>query len=92
MTIVRINVAGKTFYSVNGYHIRREALDAIGKELFSDDGWAKIANAVATLGFATCNINAQGTTPDSIKDELIRTKQKNAALEKQIAQLKSIIG
>lgn len=87
MVIVRMKVGGRKFYSVNGYHVRMDAMDAIGKEIFTEEGWDIIAKHVAKLGFAACTIGTDGITPDDIKRSLAAANEKAAKLEKRVAHL-----
>ena len=87
MVITRMKIGKKDYYSVNGYHVRVDAMDAIGEEIFTPDGWAIIAKHVATLGYAICNVCTDGITPDDIKRALAAANAKTAKLEKRIAHL-----
>lgn len=87
MVIVRMKIGDRRFYSVNGYHIRMDAMDAIGKEIFTEEGWDIIAKQVAKLGFAACTIGTDGITPKKVKAALDNANKKIANLEDKVAKL-----
>ena len=87
MLIVKMKIGKKEFYSVNGYHVRADAMNAIGEEIFTPEGWAIIAKHVAKLGYAICNVCTDGITPDDIKRSLAAANEKAAKLEKRVAHL-----
>lgn len=87
MTIVQVKIGKKKLYSVNGFHITREAMEAIGKEIFTESGWATIAKTVATLGYANCTLHSDGVKPDEVKNQLADANQRIVALERQMAEL-----
>lgn len=74
MLIIKMKIGGKDFYSVNGYHVRQDAMNAIGEEIFTPEGWAAIAKTVEQVGFATCNLHSDGITPASFIGNL-KTKK-----------------
>ncbi len=87
MVIMRMKVGGRRFYSVNGFHVREDAMDAIGKEIFTEEGWDIISKQVDKRGFAACTIGTDGITPDDIKRSLAAANEKAAKLEKRVAHL-----
>ena len=86
MVIVRMKIGDRRFYSVNGYHVRMDAMDAIGKEIFTEEGWDIIAKHVAKRGFAACTVCSDGITPKEIRDALDNANKKIANLEDKVAR------
>lgn len=86
MVIMKMKMGKREFYSVNGYHVRADAMNAIGEELFTPDGWAIIAKHVAKLGYAICNVCTDGIKPDDIKRALAAANERADKLEKIVAK------
>ena len=86
MVIMKMKIGKREFYSVNGYHVRADAMNAIGEELFTPEGWAIIAKQIATLGYVNCNLHSIGIEPAPIRDALDIANKKIAELEKIVAK------
>ena len=88
MKLERVHYCGRCYHSVNGKPIRRDTLDAIGKEWFGEKGWEQISQAMESKGYAEIRQTPPiQVTPDEERNALETANKKIAALENQMAKL-----
>lgn len=87
MRLERVNYCGRCYHSVNGKPIRRDTLDVIGRELFTDKGWEQISQAMTSNGFAEIRQAPLRISTDETRNALDNANKKIASLENQVAKL-----
>ena len=84
MILVKTQINGKTFYSVNGYHVRKDAIEAIASEIFTQSAWLRAKASLEQDGFVNIPCVPAHTARDILK-ELDDANKKIADLKQQLS-------
>ena len=84
MVFVKTQINGKIFYSVNGYHVHKDAIEAIASEIFTKSAWLRTKSSLERDGFVSVSCIPAHTARD-ILAELDNAKKTIADLEQQLS-------